>query len=171
MILRFPARLAGVAGGLVAAAGRLLISVREVASIPGGSASAPTPARLVPAAQDVATAGNGGGATAHANGGAVALGDVNAAGYLRGGLTSGSGVSVIEGGLYPVGNPAESPNADFHDFWSDSGFSFFDDLTFSPRAISVSGSSGATNISISANGGTAIADASGAGGSMSIPLS
>ena len=168
---RFPARLAGVAAGLAAAAGRLLIAVREVASIAGGSASAPTPARLVPAAQDVATAGNGGVATAHANGGAVAIGDVNAAGNVGGGLTSSSGISFIEGGLYPVGNPVESPNADFHDFWSNSGFGFFDDLTFTPWAGSVSGSSSATNISISANGGTAIVDASGGDGSMSIPLS
>ena len=76
------------------------------------------------AAQDVASAGNGGTASASANGGAVAVGDVNSGG------NAGSAIGV-------------------GDTWNGS--------------VGVDGgvNSNSTDLSISANGGTAIADASG----------
>ena len=76
------------------------------------------------AAQDVASAGNGGTATSSANGGAVATGDVNSGGNTGGAIGIGdtSGGSVSATG---------------------------DTITNS------------TSLNISANGGTAIADASG----------
>ena len=75
------------------------------------------------AAQDTATAGNGGTATASANGGAVVIGDVNSGG------NAGSAIAV-------------------GDSWGD---------------VSVDGGTvtSSTTLTISANGGVAIADASG----------
>jgi hypothetical protein len=93
-----------------------------VATAVGGLLTAAS--RLGVAAQDVASAGNGGVATASANGGAVAIGDVNSGGNA--GNATGVG-----------------------DVWS------------GDVAVDGGASSSATNIAISANGGTAIADASG----------
>ena len=75
--------------------------------------------------QDVETAlaGNGGGATASANGGAVALGDINSGGNV------GSAIGVGD--------------------------------TMGTVAVDGGAIANSTNIGVSANGGTAIADASG----------
>ena len=72
---------------------------------------------------DVAAAGNGGTATASANGGAVSVGDVNSGGNVGSAIAVGDtkGAVAIDGGTV----------------------------------------SSSTNLTISANGGTAIADASG----------
>ena len=74
-------------------------------------------------AQDIASAGNGGTATASANGGAVAVGDVNSGGNAGSAIGVGdtSGAVAVDGGTV----------------------------------------SSSTDLTISANGGTAIADASG----------
>ena len=83
-------------------------------------------------AQEVASAGNGGGAAASANGGAVATGDVNS------GSNSGSMISVGQG----------------DDKGGDHGT--HGDVSVDGGAIA-----NTTNLGVSASGGTAIADASG----------
>ena len=79
--------------------------------------------RMSASAQDVASAGNGGTATANANGGAVSVGNVNSGGNTGTAIAVGDtkGAVAIDGGTV----------------------------------------SSSTSLSISANGGTAIADASG----------
>jgi hypothetical protein len=72
---------------------------------------------------DVASSGNGGVATASANGGAVSLGDVNSGG------NAGNAIGVGD--------------------------------TYGPVAVDGGAVANSTDIGISANGGTAIADASG----------
>jgi hypothetical protein len=92
-------------------------------------------------AQDVETAvaGNGGGANASANGGAAALGDINSganAGNAIGvGDTMGSLICDKYGKCYPAGD----------------------------GGVAVDGGdvANATNVGVTVNGGTAIADASG----------
>src|SRR3712207_1389469 len=73
---------------------------------------------------DIASAGNGGGATASANGGAVALGDVNSGGNAGNAI----GVGDTSGG---------------------------------PVAVDGGDVANLTDLGITANGGTSIADASG----------
>jgi hypothetical protein len=109
MDVRIKGVVASAAGGLLAVANRLGVTAQD--DLP-----------------DVASAGNGGVATASANGGAVAIGDVNS------GLNSGNAIAVGD--------------------------------TSADTAVDGGSSASATNISISANGGTAIADASGGDGNL-----
>ncbi len=90
-------------------------------------------------AQDVAASGNGGGAAAAANGGAVGLGDVNAGGNAGNAI----GVGDTSGGL---------ECDEWGKCWPAGG-----------GTVTVGGGDVAngTNIGVAANGGTAIADASG----------
>ncbi|MBA2519658.1 MAG: hypothetical protein H0V24_08330 [Chloroflexia bacterium] len=92
----------------------------------------------VAAQEDIAAAGNGGTANASANGGAVALGDVNSGG------NAGNAISVGDTGSLICDKYGKC-------YGSDGG------------GVSVDGGAVAnsTTIDISADGGTAIADASG----------
>ena len=89
------------------------------------------------AAQDTASAGNGGTAAASANGGAVALGDINSGG------NAGNAIAVGDTGGWVC------------DKWGK--------CTGGDGAVAVDGGTvtSSTSIDISANGGVAIADASG----------
>ncbi len=98
------------------------------------------------AAQDTAAAGNGGTADASADGGAVAIGDVNS------GLNSGNAIAV--------GNVGDDDHGDLVcDKWGKCWPVDDDD----GGAVAIAGGdvSSSTSIDISADGGTAIADASG----------
>ena len=88
-------------------------------------------------AQDVASAGNGGTATASANGGAVSVGNVNSGG------NTGNSIAVGDTGGWVC------------DKWGK--------CTGSDGSVAIDGGTvtSSTDISISANGGVAIADASG----------
>ena len=100
---------------------------QRLADIFWGGAAAPV---------DTAASGNGGGANATANGGAVATGDINSGGNL------GSAISVGDTGIVC-------------DKW---GYCWG-----SGGSVAVDGGSigNATNLNVGANGGTAISDASG----------
>lgn len=90
-------------------------------------------------AQDVASSGNGGGAAAGANGGAVSLGDVNSGG------NAGNAIGV-----------GDTMGEQICDKW---GKCYYVD----GGGVVVGGGdvANSTNIGVAANGGTAIADASG----------
>jgi hypothetical protein len=96
--------------------------------------------RITTAAQDTAAAGNGGTATAAANGGAVATGDINSGG------NAGNAIAVGDTGGGLVCDK-------YGKCWHEGG-----DGSVAVDGGSVSSS---TSIGISADGGTAIADASG----------
>ncbi|MDQ3696229.1 MAG: hypothetical protein M3464_21830 [Chloroflexota bacterium] len=97
----------------------------------------------VAAQEDIAAAGNGGTADASANGGAVALGDVNSGG------NAGNAISVGDTGGF-----GELICDKYGKCYESAG---------SSGSVSVDGGAVAnsTTIDISADGGTAIADASG----------
>ena len=96
--------------------------------------------RLSVAAQDTAAAGNGGTATAAANGGAVSTGDINSGG------NAGNAIAVGDTGGGMVCDKYGKC------YWDDGDGSV---------AIDGGNVSSNTTIGISADGGTAIADASG----------
>jgi len=114
----------------------------KLKGIVAGAAAVATAAasRLTAVAQDTAAAGNGGTAAASANGGAVAIGDVNSGGNAGNavavGDTGGELVCDKYGKCYYVGDEG---------------------------SVAVDGGSvsSSTSLNISADGGTAIADASG----------
>jgi hypothetical protein len=88
-------------------------------------------AASVSAQEDIAAAGNGGTADASANGGAVAVGDVNSGGNV------GSAIGVGD--------------------------------TYGSVAVDGGANANATTLDITANGGTAIADASGGDYNIALP--
>jgi len=99
------------------------------------------------AAQDTAAAGNGGTADASANGGAVVIGDINS------GLNSGNAIAV--------GNVGDDDHGDMVcDKWGKC-YPVHDDDDGGAVAIAGGDVTSATSIDISADGGVAIADASG----------
>ena len=89
--------------------------------------------------QETASAGNGGVATAAANGGAVAVGDVNSGGNVGNAIGGGD----TGGGL-------------ICDKYGKCSYGGYGDVAVDGGSVSNS-----TSLGITANGGTAIADASG----------
>jgi hypothetical protein len=112
-----------------------------VAGAAGVFATAAT--RLSAAAQDTAAAGNGGTSDASAGGGAVGIGDVNSGG------NSGSAIGIGDVGTAPE-LVCDKYGKCYHTDGSDA-------------AVAVDGGdvSNSTSLDISADGGTAISDASG----------
>ncbi len=97
--------------------------------------------RLAASAQDTAAAGNGGTATASANGGAIAIGDVNSGG------NTGSAIGVGDTGGFEL--------------VCDKYGKCYEVATGGSVTVDGGDVSSSTSIGISADGGTAISDASG----------
>ena len=112
-------------------------------AVAGGAAAVTAMGVQRAAAQDTAAAGNGGTADASADGGSVSVGDVNS------GLNSGSAISVGD-----VGSPGGLVCDKWGKCWHEDG---------SDAAVAIDGGdvTTSTSIGISADGGVAIADASG----------
>ncbi|CAA9560798.1 MAG: hypothetical protein AVDCRST_MAG59-2563 [uncultured Thermomicrobiales bacterium] len=89
--------------------------------------------------QEVASAGNGGGAVASANGGAVSVGDVNSGGNAGNVIGVGDTGGALVCDKYGKCYPGEGGSV----------------------AVDGGDVANSTNLGIAANGGTAIADASG----------
>jgi hypothetical protein len=115
---------------------RIKGAVAGVAGVAGLAAS-----RVATLAQDTAAAGNGGTAAASANGGAVAIGDVNSGG------NAGNAIGVGDTGGFEL--------------VCDKYGKCYEVATGGSVTIDGGDVSSSTSIGISADGGTAIADASG----------